>query len=471
MIQLSPDEAQYWLWSQQLDWGYYSKPPGIAWQIWFTTTLFGSHEFGVRIGAIVIGFILALTVYHLAQACRLSEKASFWSALIFAFSPLGFFLSFAATTDVGATLFLTLAIAEIAYGLEERQAPNYFVAGLWILCGALYKWTAYIFWPITGVMILFQPRLRKWSLLWGILVSLLGLLPSLYWNMTHDWATFKHVGSSLAPTHQGGNVLDFFFAQMGLLSPIFFVLMILSFFLVRRPALVYLALFPGLIVFYVVSACFKKIQPNWGIFLYPPATVLIAWCALARIRLGRVWLHVGIWLAILGTVGALSIPWLQKYYLFQQYPISYKANPFRQNVGWDRLAPALMASGYRPAEAFLFGDKYQTTSLLSFYGPEQQRAYFFNLNQQRKNQFSYGPRMEDCETGRTGYCVVIENARPESLGWYQNHYPKKLSPYFEHVVYAGSYPLFSAYGHPVKHAIIFRCENYCGTCPLDPEKY
>ena len=33
-LELYPDEAQYWLWSRTLDWGYYSKPPMIAWLIW-----------------------------------------------------------------------------------------------------------------------------------------------------------------------------------------------------------------------------------------------------------------------------------------------------------------------------------------------------------------------------------------------------------------------------------------------------
>ena len=29
-ITLYIDEAQYWTWAQHLDWGYFSKPPGIA---------------------------------------------------------------------------------------------------------------------------------------------------------------------------------------------------------------------------------------------------------------------------------------------------------------------------------------------------------------------------------------------------------------------------------------------------------
>src|ERR1051325_4997905 len=32
-IDLTGDEAHYWEWSRHLDYGYYSKPPGIAWVI------------------------------------------------------------------------------------------------------------------------------------------------------------------------------------------------------------------------------------------------------------------------------------------------------------------------------------------------------------------------------------------------------------------------------------------------------
>src|SRR5678816_3966763 len=33
-IDMSEDEAHYWEWSRHLDYGYYSKPPGIAWVFW-----------------------------------------------------------------------------------------------------------------------------------------------------------------------------------------------------------------------------------------------------------------------------------------------------------------------------------------------------------------------------------------------------------------------------------------------------
>ena len=50
-LQLYPDEAQYWLWSRALHWGYVSKPPMIAWLIRATTQIGGDREAWVRVSA------------------------------------------------------------------------------------------------------------------------------------------------------------------------------------------------------------------------------------------------------------------------------------------------------------------------------------------------------------------------------------------------------------------------------------
>jgi 4-amino-4-deoxy-L-arabinose transferase-like glycosyltransferase len=49
-FELYPDEAQYWLWSRDLAFGYFSKPPMIAWLIWATTGVGGDAEPWVRHG-------------------------------------------------------------------------------------------------------------------------------------------------------------------------------------------------------------------------------------------------------------------------------------------------------------------------------------------------------------------------------------------------------------------------------------
>jgi hypothetical protein len=48
---LYADETQYWLWSREVDWGYFSKPPMIAWIIAATTAVFGDADWAVRLAA------------------------------------------------------------------------------------------------------------------------------------------------------------------------------------------------------------------------------------------------------------------------------------------------------------------------------------------------------------------------------------------------------------------------------------
>jgi 4-amino-4-deoxy-L-arabinose transferase-like glycosyltransferase len=57
---LYADETQYWLWSRSVDWGYFSKPPMIAWIIAATTSVFGDADWAVRLAAPFLHTITAM---------------------------------------------------------------------------------------------------------------------------------------------------------------------------------------------------------------------------------------------------------------------------------------------------------------------------------------------------------------------------------------------------------------------------
>ena len=61
------DEAQYWQWSKNLDWGYYSKPPVIAFIISLSTGLCGDETYCVRLFAPIIHVFTAFYVFRLAK--------------------------------------------------------------------------------------------------------------------------------------------------------------------------------------------------------------------------------------------------------------------------------------------------------------------------------------------------------------------------------------------------------------------
>lgn len=491
-IGLGPDEAQYWTWSQYLDWGYYSKPPAIAWQIWLGTHLFGNTELGVRFMSVVLGFLLSLSTYWLGLKCNLQARTAFWAAVAMAFTPVGVMGSLLAITDGGQVLFWTLASVCMASALAKRQAPDYVLLGLCIFCGALFKWPMYLFWALVVGFIPFFRFLFSPMIFVGILISLLGLFPSIIWNSTHQWVTFRHVFSTVSGGHGHasahtqsvvhGNLGEFWVTQMALLSPILFVIFVcaLVYLLRFRRSISPPLLFCGvsslaILLGYSVLAVFQKIQGNWCDFIYPTAIIFLTWYAFEVTRYGRVWFKLGIALSIVLCAVALSIPKIQSEGIFDQYQIQipYKFNPFRHNMGWDRLSSTLTKAGYNPAKDFLFSDKYQMSSILSFYGPEQKRAYFLNLQGTRKNQFSFWPGMSAEQLGNSGYFVYSENSPhlEKDLSGRIDFYQKELQKYFKEVRFVGLSPLFNSYGVMSKGALVFYCVGYNGQEPESPELY
>src|SRR5580693_8833790 len=83
---LYPDEAQYWFWAQHPAFGYYSKPPLVAWLIAATTGLFGDSEVAIRLSAPLLHACTAVFVYAIGS--RLYDaRVGLWSALAYASLP------------------------------------------------------------------------------------------------------------------------------------------------------------------------------------------------------------------------------------------------------------------------------------------------------------------------------------------------------------------------------------------------
>ena len=485
-IGLGPDEAQYWTWSKDISWGYYSKPPGIAWQIWLGTQYLGDTELGVRFMSIVISSFYPFLLYFLAWICGLSPLACFWSGVMIALTPLGIASSFFAITDVGMIFFWILTCMFISAALNNFQTPSYALIGLFIGLGALFKWPIYILWVFILCLFPFARQFITRNFFIGALISLIGLIPSLLWNLNHDWATFRHVFSTIyVPTTTSatsikiinGNFWDFFGAQIALMSPILFILLLMSFWMFCKewrqlqPALIFCgSLCFSLLGIFIVLSIFKKMQGNWCDFAYPTGIVFLSWFCCERVQKAYPWLKAGVLLSIILCVFVFCFPALQKAIPFKT---SFKINPFKHNLGWDILRQDLSDVGFDANSEFLFADKYQMSSILSFYNFDKKRAYFFNLQGIRKNQFSFWPSLKDEQLGKTGYFVVTENEPhldkldPEHI----EQYRLQLSNYFQNVEYLGTKPLFIIHDTPVKEAALFKCIEYNGKIPIESDLY
>src|SRR5690606_17092404 len=114
------DEAQYWSWSLEPVFGYYSKPPLIAWVIRVATETCGHSEFCIRLPSPIIHSATALVIY--AVAARLYDRrVGFWSAVVFATLP-GISLSAGIiSTDVPLLFFWAVALYALVRLLDSDR--------------------------------------------------------------------------------------------------------------------------------------------------------------------------------------------------------------------------------------------------------------------------------------------------------------------------------------------------------------
>ena len=145
-LTLYVDEAQYWLWAQNLDWGYFSKPPMIALAIWLPTQVCGDSEPCIRAAPLIAYPITTLLVY--AAARRLFDnRTALLAGLVFLTMPGVSLSSLIISTDVLLFLFWALALGGMAValmylgGLKPLQTASLIVAVPLIFVIALCVWS------------------------------------------------------------------------------------------------------------------------------------------------------------------------------------------------------------------------------------------------------------------------------------------------------------------------------------------
>ena len=452
-IYLVPDEAQYWLWSQDLSLAYYSKPPGIAYEIAIGTHLFGNTEFGVRFLAVVMAGLIGSALYRTARAGGFNKKIALYAALIFCLSPIGWLGSFVATTDGGMLLFSILAFGVLLKALNRDEAPVWPLFGLFVFLAALFKWTAFLIWLPTILGLLLYPRWRTKQLIGGVLLSALSLLPSLIWNWERGFPTFLHVFYQAMPQQRSGaNPGVFFLAQIALLFPIpFYFFMKVLFRKKRKPDVLSFSAYTAALILlvFLLMSFFQKVQVNWAVLFLPFASLAAA--GLIRVPL----LKISLLLSSVLSLALLLVPFLEKH---DRTAIPYRYNFFKDAVGWDELQKILIKA---PPHDFLFSNTYQMASILSFYGPGQTRAYWLNIDHRRLNHFAFLPTLKEEQLGKNGLFVRLEE-KPFNQEAVASKVKEQLKPYFQKVSFIGVFPIFSSHGKAVKWVIVFECLSYNG---------
>lgn len=289
-LELYVDEAQYWLWGQEMAAGAWSKPPLVGWLIRAANEITGSDApWAARLPWPLVHGAAALAVMALGRRLA-GGLVGAWAGVIYATLPAVSVGSILISTDSPQMLALALFLL-VWVALPGRWGAA--LAGAALAAG---MWSKYaMLFPLPGLALAawLDPR---WRRPWGdaaltAAVALALFAPNIWWNLTHDLATMRHTAENA--NWQGG--LDFaraalFLAeQFAVAGPFTFAALAVA--LTRRwpeglRGLVPVTAAPLAIV--TAQALQSGANANWAVGAYVAGAVLMAATLAPRPRLAAV---------------------------------------------------------------------------------------------------------------------------------------------------------------------------------------
>lgn len=396
-VALYYDEAYYHYWSVSPAWGYYSKPPMVAWLIHLATMFdsFPVSEWVVRLpsllcytGATVFVFLLGRDLFDVASAKL--------AALLFYTMPLVGFNSVFITTDAPLLLCWSACLWLFWRALSIDAWPYWLATGLIAGLGLLSKYSMGVLAPsLLGFLILTdRSRLLLSMRLWvAIGLAFAVWLPNLFWNAGHGFISFQHT-SEISQLDRGlfhpRAFLEFFAGQFVVFGPILFwgVLRFIGNYRTASgdEAVVFLSL-TGFVMLGLIclQAVLARAHVNWAAPAYVSLSILAAYYLrdahryLVRLSLG------------FGVVFMLGFYFFTPIQAAMGVEAGAKNNPYHRLTGWRELVQKLPPDLYGSNTQWLSGSR-KLLSYLHFYLPEQrdslaQRLFSLRSDSAVKNHF------------------------------------------------------------------------------------
>ncbi len=361
---LHADEAQYWSWSLEPAFGYYSKPPMLAWLIRLTTALAGDGPFGVRLAAPFLHAVTAMMLY-LTGRHLFDERVGVWSAAVYATLPAVSLSAVIASTDAVLLTFWSIALYAFVRAVDGDRLAWWAGCGVAVGLALLSKYAAVAF-PASALLYMLlsrqrRPLLRRPGPYLALALGVLVLAPNLAWNAAHGWLTIGHVAENAALAE--GTLLnpkdfaEFVGAQFGVFGPILFGVLLVTLARWRRETrddrmLLLLCFVAPLLAAICGQALLSRAHANWAAAIYVAATIAVV-AALLRERRWRPLLWASLALHLVAAVGLYGVE------LVRPPAIEWPrwTDPARRLRGWDEVGDRIAALRAAHPDTLLLSDE------------------------------------------------------------------------------------------------------------------
>ena len=368
-IELDPDEAYYWIYTKQLDWGYFDHPPGIALIIKSGFVLF-PNELGVRLGVILL-HLLSIYIFWLWIGQPKERKQIWFMLALLLAMPLLQVYGLIATPDGPLLFFAVLFFYWYQRFLEEPTYLNTFLLGF---CMAALLYSKY-----HGVLLIFFVVISNWSLLKNprfYMASIFGALlfvPHLYWQYLNDFPSFRYHLQGRNDSYELKYTTTYLLNQLLIFSPF-----LLPFWLKalreswskdRMVRACYFVLF-GFWGFFFYSSFKGHVEPQWTSILSIPIAYLLYHYSSTKPAF-RKWLY-------RMALFSFGIILFFRFFALMSNPFGFKSNFHRSDWIYELKKEA-------NGKPIVFENSYRDAAKYTFYAKEI--ALTFADHYYRKNQF------------------------------------------------------------------------------------
>jgi len=343
-VDLFFDESQYWSWSRDLAFGYFSKPPLLAWLIAAAERVCGSSEACVRAPAPLLYLGASLVAYAIGRFLY-DARTGFWAAMLTAFGTGTTFSARIISTDVPLVFFWALALLAYVRLLYRADRGWVIVLGVAIGAGLLAKYAMGYF--LAGMLLAAvmekdaRTLLRKSELWLAIGVAVAVISPNLLWNAENGFLTLRHavnpvLGETIAPSL--ARPLEFLAAQFAVFGPVVFGAAIAATACIASPLLraadrILLAFAIPPLAAVTAAAVLVHTYANWAAASFIPLAVLAAAILVRRKMPLLLWAS-----AALGLVAQVVLIGADAFAPYIHNPLRPSQNPYYATLGWKGYA-------------------------------------------------------------------------------------------------------------------------------------
>lgn len=189
------DEANWWLQTNHLAFGYFKHPPFVVLQQFIVTRIFGSSPFALRLGSFFFTISFIVVVFVFATEVLDNRKWAFYTTLLILVLPLTNYWTLLGHQDAAFTFFFLITILFIWRAVARSQNNYWYAAGIsagfMVLCNLRS-----VFFFVGILLFLLIPKgnrfwLRRKEPYLAVLIVVLMFTPTLIWYAIHHFEPIR----------------------------------------------------------------------------------------------------------------------------------------------------------------------------------------------------------------------------------------------------------------------------------------